>query len=394
MDRWSPARRRSTRVGVIAPALLAVLLASAAWAGNTVHPRTPVLWPEAPCIRDVDRSGDPLFAFSYDIPKEDTALTSDELPDSRRHQFIALCRQYPAGSVPPLFVSVADLQRSIDAGLVGAELLDDPESSLETSELWAGCWARITADDERRAITFAAAAEPVVWDTSELASGSWIVAGYTWEPPFNLWRASPWVVRVVDGADPASAPAAATIGATPDVLWSDERLELELCARASPGAQLTLAWANSKQPQLGWTTIATVDLDQAAGPEGQLSLDFAAPEPTWGQTLRLRSIVEPAGDSSPDADPDATYEAHARAAVVVIERRDDEDDGSDESPGDDSDDPGHDGGADDSGGTSTDGGPGASEGGGCRLAADDGKIRWIAAVALLLIMIPRRRTAR
>ena len=39
---------------------------------------------------------------------------------------------------------------------------------------------RVTADAERRPITFAEAAKGFDWDTSGIASGGYIVQGYTW----------------------------------------------------------------------------------------------------------------------------------------------------------------------------------------------------------------------
>ena len=98
------------------------------------------------------------------------------------------------------------------------------------------------ADDQRRPITFAAAAEPVVWDTSGVAPGTWVIAGYTWEPPYNLWRRAPWVVRVFDDdSDPALMQPALTIGSTPEVLVEDQEIDLDLCVAADPQATVRIA---------------------------------------------------------------------------------------------------------------------------------------------------------
>lgn len=309
----SPLHARSPRKRPGPRGLLAVPVALALFAapgqsrgGNTEHPRTPVLWPEAPCIQTVDRSVDANFAFAYEIPKEDTALSVDEFADSRRHQFVGFCRQHPAGQPPPIYVSVADLQRSVDEGFEDPALLDEPEATLETSAAWAGCWTRITADDARRPITFEAAAEPVVWDTTEVPAGTWMIAGYTWEPPFNIWRRTPWVVRIVDDPN-APAQAAVTLGETPEVLWSDESLEVPACVDAAPGSTLTFQWRTKDDSE--WTDAQTTQLDGPA----ELSLPFTAPVETWGLTLLIRAVVE-----QPDAIPG--YTAEGLTPVIVIEQ--------------------------------------------------------------------------
>ena len=59
---------------------LAVALAPAtAVAGNGTHPRTPVLWPQAPCRTIVDRSIEPILGMEYTIPYEDVDATPDEV---------------------------------------------------------------------------------------------------------------------------------------------------------------------------------------------------------------------------------------------------------------------------------------------------------------------------
>ncbi len=293
-----------------APTVLLGLLGvlASAEAGNTVHPRTPVLWPDAPCIASVDRSLDPTFEFAYTIPAEDTNVGVDELDDSRTQQFIGFCRQWPPGSVLPGYISVADLQRAITNGVeTDASKLEDPEATLETSLEWADCWTRITPDDLRRPITFAAAAEPVVWMTSEVPAGTWVVGGYTWEPPYNLWRRSPWVVRVFDGeSDPALLQPAVTIGPTPEVVWEDEPVSLDLCAAADSEATVRIAWATTEDEVPVWHEGEATALAGAS----LISLPFVTPPEAWGLTVLLRARVE--GSSGSD------YASYSLASVIVI----------------------------------------------------------------------------
>jgi MYXO-CTERM domain-containing protein len=297
-------RRALPFAGLLALALAGV---GEAEAGNSVHPRTPVLWPDAPCIHTIDRSASSSFAFAYAIPHEDTQLTIDELDDSRTHPFFAFCRQWPAGSPPPNYVTLADLQRAIDKGNeLDATKLDDPEATLETSPTWAGCWTRVTADDARRPITFAAAAEPVVWDASTVATGTWAIAGYTWEPPYNLWRRAPWVVRVIEGSETAEQlqPAAA-LGDAPELLSEDEPTALPLCLAADAGASVRLAWASSDEQPPQWHEGEAIPSEGGT----MLALPFAAPPEAWGLTLILRARVEAAGGE---------YSSYPLGSLVVI----------------------------------------------------------------------------
>ncbi len=373
MPRWS----------MLATGLVLVGLAAPVFAGNTVHPRTPVLWPDAPCIAAVDRTSDPMFEFGYSIPFEDTNLTIDEFDDSRTHQFIGFCRQWPAGTSPPQYISVDDLQRSIAAGAeLDATKLEDPEATLETSVAWADCWTRITADDQRRPITFAAAAEPVVWDTSGVAPGTWVIAGYTWEPPYNLWRRAPWVVRVFDDdSDPALMQPALTIGSTPEVLVEDQEIDLDLCVAADPQATVRIAWATTEDAVPQWqegepTPIADLD---------PLSVAFAAPPEAWGLTLLLRARIENGLGSD--------YAAYPLTPIIVIKPSagdSGESGGSDESSGSDGSTESADADTTDESETSDAGNQDAGSAG-CQCAADSTRVPPLASLLALLGMIPLRR---
>ncbi len=263
--------------------------------GNGVHPRTPVLWvwsdevvepggtPQptgtgtVPCITTVDRSIDPVLRLDYRIPYEDANTTSDEVDDSRRHQFLALrstgrrvgdstpfeCPIVHPQAPPLSWLNGADLRAAAQKRLLGPVGPDHktpdpaaaccgvlPDEVLELNPAWAGCWARITQNTERRPITFAAAAQPVRWDTTHVAAGIYLVYGYTWEPLFNMWRRRPGVVKVVDGPDPAdSAPALSVsvtpnaVGGTDPIFFPDEMATFDLCVDAMDGSQVTLSYA-------------------------------------------------------------------------------------------------------------------------------------------------------
>jgi hypothetical protein len=373
------ARLRS--IAVATTLLLVALTPGPALASNNVHPRTPVVWPDAPCIATVDRSSTATFVFDYEIPAEDTQLSSDEFEDSRRHQFLGFCRQWPAGRPPPRYISVADLERAVMAELEPSELLDDPEATLESSALWAGCWTRITQDDDRRPITDVAAAEPIEWDLAAIDPGTWLIAGYTWEPPYNLWSRAPWVLRVVDEPAPSDTQAAVTLADTTDNVYHDQILELPICVDAAPGSTLTLEWAPSKPDVLEWSALDGVALD---GP-GETLLPFAPPPASFGLTIVVRAAVEqPAG---------AAYEGHALSPVIVFAPPSDDDGDGD---GDGTSESG-DSGDGDSGESESDAetGPGATmtNNGRCSLAPERGNLPPFAVVLGLawLACVRRRR---
>jgi hypothetical protein len=101
----------------------------------------------------IDRSVDPVLHLPYGIPREDTAVTSDEVPDSRTHQFFAFCRRRHPQDYLPNWITWADVDAAVMTGKV--ESSDDiaPRDVLESSTAWQGCWYRITEDDERRSRT-------------------------------------------------------------------------------------------------------------------------------------------------------------------------------------------------------------------------------------------------
>lgn len=281
----SPASPRSHRLA--AALLLAPALAwpAAARAGNEAHPRTPVLWPDATCSMIVDRSETATLELGYAIPFEDTMLGPDELPDSRTHQFFALCRQRDPGELLPNWITRDDVERAGALGLVDAASVG-PEQVLDEAPAWAGCFVRVTADDARRPITFAAAAEPIAWQLVDAARGVYEIAGYTFEPPFNLWRARPGFVKILDDpSDPGQDLPAAAIAST-DAIWQG-RGTLELCVDAIPPITAIVEWAPFA-PQLDYQQL---DARTIAAP-GTIALELEGPAVTDAveAVLRVRIV--------------------------------------------------------------------------------------------------------
>ncbi|PCC72037.1 MYXO-CTERM domain-containing protein [Nannocystis exedens] len=285
-----------------------------AHAANGGHPRTPVVWPDGvACMTVIDRSQSSTLQFDYAIPYEDTELTPDELPTSRRHQFIAFCRDDSPQTPPPVWLSWTDANLWLDWAaekMIDAAVIED-DDVLETHPLYKDCFVRITADDERRPITEAEAMKPVVWDTTGLPAGAWRIDGYTWEPELNRWSRRPGVVHVVDDPDPASAPPAAAL-TNPEgaFVFPGESYVLEGCARAMPGSTITGYWALADT--LEWQQFASEPLtgesiSLAFTPPPEIAPDFVVlrvditdPMQRTYSTypVSLLSVLEPAGTST------------------------------------------------------------------------------------------------
>jgi MYXO-CTERM domain-containing protein len=298
--------------------ILSVLLASVlsltptlAHAGNGAHPRTPVDWSGAPCMTIIDRSllgMGAVHPLTYAIPYEDIELTPDEVTDSRTHQFFAYCRDRHLEDILPGWVTEADVQAAVDKNLGMLDSVDLELDVLENAPDWASCWSRITEDVDRRPITFAAAAEPVPWDTSMLAAGTYVVDGYTYEPWYNLWSPHPGVFKIVDDLDPAaSPPAAALTFFEQTVNWGDEA-SITGCVDAMDGATMTLSWSNGNiNGEPNWLAFA----EDMPAPTGSFELGFVPPIEAASNSVMIKlDIVDPL---------DREWTAYSRAYIAVVE---------------------------------------------------------------------------
>ena len=307
------------RSGTLAIGVVLALRAQRAEA-HALEPRTPVDWTGAPCMTTIDRGRQgPIFALEYAIPFEDSVLTDAEPPDGRRHQFFAFCRDHYFEDVNPNWISEADLKVALQLGLGDLALVDLEHDVLDNATRWQACATRINADDERRPISFAAAAEPVLWDTSALPAGAWVVEGYTWDPWFNLWTEHPGVFRIVDDPDPAANPPAAALTHAEQLVHVDEPAHIEGCVESMPGSTMTLSWAQGGtglDPQ--WHVFAQ-DLPVESG---AFELELPGPELAVGHYLLVAlEVVDPLG---------RRWTAHARKYIGVVAKADPGETGTDE----------------------------------------------------------------
>jgi hypothetical protein len=274
---------------VLAGLALAIVPLATAFAANGLRDRTPVLWRDVPCMIVVDKQQVESVHIPYAIPYEDADVTVDELPDSRTHQFVAFCRGHTVQAFLPRWLSDADVERAGLKGIVDpAEV--DAQLVMETNSEWADCFLRITADDARRPITFAAASEGVDWMLAAVPPGTYTIEGYTFEPELNLWSPRPGVVKVIDSdLDPDPGPAAAIT--TPElVLYKAERATIAGCVDAAPGTTVDGYWRLADDEV--WQPFVT---DLAI--EGdEFAIEFTAPIELAGETGLVRlDFTDPLG---------------------------------------------------------------------------------------------------
>ncbi len=290
-------RRALERFGV--GGLLAI--PDPARAENGLHPRTPTLW-DAPglcgsidpaCMIVVDRSVEPVLHLPYAIPLEDTQLTADEVEDSRRHQFLAACRDPGVANVNlPRWLSQADLDAADAQGSLSGAY--GPLDVLPTSA-WDGCLHRITPDDGRKPIVCAEAEAGVDWDTSAVPAGTYALLGYTWEPEFNAYWPRPGVVKVVDGPTAEDAPPAVAIATHLQDISRNDMLWIEVCVSAMPGSTIVGSWVLEIAGQEETSTAFTA---ACVAESGTMALEFDPPEQLAGLSPIIRvDVTDPMGRS-------------------------------------------------------------------------------------------------
>ena len=279
-----------------------------AHAGDSLHPRTPVQWDDVACMEFVDRSVEPNYALLYGIPYEDTDVTADEVGDSRTHQFFAICRQTYLQEDLPGWISMADVEETV---LSYEDFVTPPDDDIfERATDWSGCWHRVNEDSDRRPITDVIASEPMTWDTSTVSAGVYLLLGYTYEPPFNLWtpRAG-GVVRVHDGGDPAIGGPAAAISTGQQSVCSGETVRIEGCVSALPGTTMTAFFTTDPSPDPSDSTW--ISFTEGVPVEGDFfTLDWEAPPEAMGASTILRvDFTDPNG---------VTYTAYQYEPNIVL----------------------------------------------------------------------------
>lgn len=255
-------------------------------AGDALRPRVPVVHLGERCLTVVDRSASPVVHLDYTFLIEDTCAGAYPAP---LHQFVALCRPPAPRQSLPEWISQRDVEdaRAMDIPLFpigpGDVLADDPT--------WSSCWWRITADDERGPLTCDVARGGVDWDVSGLALGPYVVAGYTFQPPRNLWSPRWGVFKVSDGPDPEDGPPVAALAQREAFVYADEVVDLGVCVSASEGSTLELELARDAEAP-AWQVLATGI--PVSGPT--VDVPWTPPPEVHGADVRLRvTVIDPEG---------------------------------------------------------------------------------------------------
>ena len=144
-----------------------------------------------------------------------------------------------------------------------------------------------------------------------LPIGAYVVNGYTWEPPFNIYSLRSGVVKIVDDPDPAASAPALSIGnkISEGVVYETETLELFGCASAMDGSTITGYWAqiNTYGMPLDWVSF---EADTPVVGD-TFALPFAPPLEAAGNLIALKiEITDPI---------DRTFTAHMDILATFLE---------------------------------------------------------------------------
>lgn len=268
-----------------------LLVPSIASASNGAGVRTPPVFPQAACVTDIDRSEDPVFHLDIGLAREDVLLTQDEPPDSRRFQFFLVCEDTHRDFLElPNWITVAEAEDALARGTI-SEMPPD-EDILERRPDLRACVHPMNADDDRMPITCEATQNGLEFDTSDLPSGNYVVRGYTYEPPLNLWSVRRGVVRVYDTPD--TAPPSVGLR-SPSLDGMQVRpgspFPIQGCAVATCDVELQYAsLIDIGTDDERWETFATVGA-------GEFDVEFDPPEALVGQPLLFRAVADPDGAS-------------------------------------------------------------------------------------------------
>jgi hypothetical protein len=284
------------RVALVGGVLLAAWPRPAA-AINGARPRVPPSFYGQECITVIG-PGSPLLEVGVTVPYEDIELTDDELPDSRTLGLYAFGRDLPPGQELPNWVLADDVARALEAGVLEAP---PPSDAVLPSSAWTDAVFGVV---EARQPIACDSAGPWPWDTREVPVGAYVLWGYTFEPPLNLWTPRPGVVRVVD-AEGEGPPAVA-------LQFLDDRLEFGVeqglrvtgCVSADPGTEVRLAWARAAEPDT-WTVFDVLQPE-----DGTFDTVLFPPDDALYEALYVRAeATDPSG---------RTFTHHARGALVVL----------------------------------------------------------------------------
>lgn len=241
-------------------AIASWLLASSALA----HP-SPAEPPEffpSECIIVVDKQ-QASWHLDYAVLADDTAPEVDHvsLADSKTHQFFALAGTLlPRANdhvflpfddetgilkVMPTWLTADDVMRTA-AGVSPEDMTAftadqvSAQDILESDARLASAVRPLVAGTARVPITEAQAIAGVDWDLRDVPPGVYQIAAYIFSPPYNGWAVRPGLIKVVDGAADAAAPAI-TLDRVTARLFAGQGRRVRGCVDAPEGSMLELS---------------------------------------------------------------------------------------------------------------------------------------------------------
>lgn len=273
---------------------LGVLAPQIASASNGAGQRTPPIYPLAACITEVDRSADPMFHLDIGLPREDFMVTDDEPEDSRRFQFFLVCEDvHPELQDLPNWVTVAEAEDALARGSI--ETMPPDEDILEQRDDLRDCVFPMNTSDERVPITCAATEGGLDFDTSNVPAGNYVVRGYTYEPPLNLWSERRGVLRISDGPD-SGRPTVGLRTPSLDGVQLRPGSPFPILGCAAGTADVALQWASlinlgGGDDEAAWQTLATITRP------GSFEISFDPPPEAVGQPVLIRGVTSNQDDT-------------------------------------------------------------------------------------------------
>ncbi|MGB1698429.1 MAG: hypothetical protein ACPHRO_00660 [Nannocystaceae bacterium] len=296
-------------------AAVASVIPSLARADDGAKIPTPVSFASRDCVLEVERTDDPLVQLRWMIPFEDNVLGVHEVPNSRRLQTFAFCRDPRPDEVLPNWINLEEAEGAVVRGEL--EALPPPEEILSSSA-WAvepghngvpgDCVWPIQSPAQRTPFTCDDTERGVTWDTTGVPEGPYVVRAYTYAPNNNLWSARAGVIRISDAPVDARPPLGAILDPQREAkLGVSAPLQVRACVSGASADSLDVEWALATSTLADEASWYPVDAS-ALATTGALSL--TAPPEAMNQAIYLRARAS-------SSENDATWQSYAAAPILV-----------------------------------------------------------------------------
>ena len=237
------------------------------WIASTAHahpsPAEPPEFFPADCILVIDKQQHASWHLDYAVLADDTAPETDHvsLADSKTHQFFALGGtlferasshelvlfgdEEARAHTMPTWLNADDVMRTAAGvtpedmtGFTAEQVL--AQDILENDPLLSSAIRPLAAGTARVPITGARATAGVTWDLRDVPPGVYQIAAYIFSPPYNGWSVRPGLVKVVDGALDAEAPAAVALESVAGRVFAGQGRKVRGCVDAPEGSLLEI----------------------------------------------------------------------------------------------------------------------------------------------------------